>query len=50
MKTRLDRVRYGFDMNLLDSGNENEANPKMIYIGTSWGANAESALVIIHKV
>jgi hypothetical protein len=42
-------------MDVLDTGNENEAklirlDPIMISIGTSRGANGESALVIIFHI
>jgi hypothetical protein len=41
-------VRYGFDMDFLDSGNENEA--KSNFIGTLRRSNAESSLVLFYQV
>jgi hypothetical protein len=55
MKTRLDGVWYGFDMNFMDSGNVNKTelirlDPIMFSNGTSHGAIALIELVILYKV
>jgi hypothetical protein len=48
MKTGLGVCDMDFDMNFLDSGNENEA--KLNFIGTLSRSNAESSLVLFYQV
>jgi hypothetical protein len=48
-KTRLDGVWFGFDMKLLDSGNENEARWSVIWIPYENLVDSEIALPLHHS-